>query len=56
MGRVARIEGDGVLILEIAQNVRVKVRHAMISELVSKPEPRSPSETKDDKDDNSGNG
>ena len=41
MGRVARIEGDGVLTLEIAPNVRVKCRHAMISELVAKPEPRA---------------
>ncbi len=41
MGRVARIEGDGVLTIEIAPNVRVKCRHSMVSELVTKPEPRA---------------
>ncbi len=41
MGRVTRIEGDGVLVLEIADGVRVKCRHSMISETMAKPEPRS---------------
>ncbi|MBC6439855.1 MAG: preprotein translocase subunit YajC [Rhodospirillales bacterium] len=48
MGRVARIEGDGVLLVEIAPNVKVKCRHAMISELVTKPEPRAANDQADD--------
>ena len=48
MGRVARLEGDGVLILEIAPNVRVKCQQAMIASMAARPEPR-PAE-KDDED------
>ena len=44
MGRVARIEGDGVILLEIAPEIRVRCRHSMISELVSRTEPRQPEE------------
>ncbi len=50
MGRVARLEGDGVLILEIAPNVRVKCQQAMIASMASRPEPR-PLEKDEDGDD-----
>jgi preprotein translocase subunit YajC len=40
IGRVARIEGDGVLMLEIADGVRVKCQQSMIADLVKKSEPR----------------
>jgi len=50
MGRVARIEGDGVLILEIAKDVRVKCRQNMIASLAQKPEPRAAAEQDDDED------
>ena len=40
MGRVTRIEGDGVLLLEIAPNVRVRCQHNMIADMAKKPEPR----------------
>jgi preprotein translocase subunit YajC len=47
MGRVARIEGDGVLLVEIAPNVKVKCQQSMIADLVSKPDPR-PADNDDD--------
>ena len=40
IGNVTRIEGDGVLIIEIAKDVRVKCRHSMIADVMAKPEPR----------------
>lgn len=40
MGRVARIEGDGVLLLEIAEGVRVKCQQSMIADMARKSEPR----------------
>ncbi|MBT5435047.1 MAG: preprotein translocase subunit YajC [Rhodospirillaceae bacterium] len=49
IGRVARLEGDGVLIVEIAPEVKVKVRQSMISTLVTKSDPR-PDDNGDDKD------
>ena len=49
MGRVARIEGDGVVILEIAQDVKVKCKHAMISDIVQRTETRD-DDQKEDKD------
>jgi len=49
MGRVARIEGDGILIVEIAPEVKVKVRQSMISTLVTKSDPR-PEDKGEDKD------
>ncbi len=39
VGRVARVEGDGELIVEIAPEVRVKVRQATVAEIIV----RSPS-------------
>jgi preprotein translocase subunit YajC len=44
IGRVARIEGDGVLLLEIADGVRVRCQHAMIADLFRKSEPREADE------------
>ena len=38
---VSKVEDDNTLILEIAPNVRVKAQRHTISELASKPEPRS---------------
>ena len=49
IGRVARLEGDGGLIVEIAPEVKVKVRQSMISTLVTKSDPR-PDDNGDDKD------
>jgi preprotein translocase subunit YajC len=49
IGRVARIEGDGVLVLEVAPNVKVKVKHSMIADINQRSETRD--EDKDDKDD-----
>jgi preprotein translocase subunit YajC len=40
IGKVARIEGDGVVLLEIAENVRVKCQQSMIADMVKKSEPR----------------
>ena len=40
IGRVARIDGDGIIQLEIAENVRVKCQQSMIADLVRKTEPR----------------
>ena len=40
IGRVARIEGDGVLLIEIAPNVKVKCQQSMIADINSKTEPR----------------
>ncbi len=37
-GRVARVEGDGELIVEIAPEVRVKVRQATVAEITSRSE------------------
>jgi preprotein translocase subunit YajC len=47
IGRVARIEGDGVLVLEVAPNVKVKVKHSMIADINQRSEARD----EDDKDD-----
>ena len=55
MGRVARIEGDGVLTLEIADGVRVKCRHMMIAEVMSKSEPRPAAQVDDRKSSDSDN-
>ena len=49
IGRVARIEGDGVLVLEIAPNVKVKCKHSMISDINQRTETRD--DDKDDKED-----
>ena len=49
IGRVARIEGDGVLVLEVAPNVKVKVKHSMIADINQRSETRD--EDKDDKGD-----
>tara|TARA_B100000676_G_scaffold178281_1_gene175053 strand:+ start:157 stop:528 length:372 start_codon:yes stop_codon:yes gene_type:complete len=48
IGRVARIEGDGVLIIEIAEGVRIKQRQSMIASMVQKPEPRAVEADNDD--------
>lgn len=40
IGRVARIEGDGIVLLEVADGVRVKCQQSMIADLVKKTEPR----------------
>jgi len=40
IGRVARIEGDGVLLLEIAPNVKVKCKQSMISDIYQRTEAR----------------
>ena len=47
IGRVARIEGDGILLVEIAPNVKVKCQQSMIANLVSKSDPR-PADNDDD--------
>lgn len=47
IGRVARLEGDGVLTLEIADGVRVRCRQSMIAEVATKPEPRSSAQVSD---------
>jgi len=41
IGRVARIEDDGVLQIEIAPNVKVKCKHSMISDIYQRTEARS---------------
>ena len=46
IGRIARIEGDGVLLIEIAPNVKVKCRQSMISDIYQRTEARD-----DDRDD-----
>lgn len=56
MGRVARIEGDGVLLLDIAPNVKVKCRHSMISEIATKPEPRVSEQAEDTSDESAKDG
>tara|TARA_B100000686_G_scaffold247881_1_gene257596 strand:- start:267 stop:638 length:372 start_codon:yes stop_codon:yes gene_type:complete len=48
IGRVARIEGDDVLIIEIAEGVRIKQRQSMIASMVQKPEPRAVEADNDD--------
>jgi preprotein translocase subunit YajC len=40
IGRVARIEGDGVLLVEIAPNVKVKCKHSMIADIYQRTEAR----------------
>ena len=50
IGRVARIEGDGVLLLEIAPNVKVKCRHSMIADIFERTETRD-DDSDDDKSD-----
>ena len=47
IGRVVRLEGDGVVTLEIADGVRVRCRQSMISEVATKPEPRSSTQVDD---------
>lgn len=49
IGRVARIEGDGILMLEIADGVRVRCQQSMIADMARKSEPRE--EASPDKDD-----
>ncbi|MEM7121228.1 MAG: preprotein translocase subunit YajC [Pseudomonadota bacterium] len=46
IGRIARIEGDGVLLVEIAPNVKVKCRQSMIADTYQRTEARD-----DDRDD-----
>ena len=41
IGRVARLEGDNIVTLEIADGVKVKCQQSMISDLITKPEPRA---------------
>lgn len=40
IGRVARIEGDGVIMLEIADGVRVRCQQSMVADMFKKSEPR----------------
>ena len=40
IGRVSRIDGDGIIQLEIAEGVRVKCQQSMIADMVRKTEPR----------------
>jgi preprotein translocase subunit YajC len=51
IGRVARIEGDGVLVLEVAPNVKVKVKHSMIADINQRSETRDEDKDDDDKAD-----
>jgi preprotein translocase subunit YajC len=47
IGTIVKVEEtDNTLLVEIAKDVRVKVARAMISELVSKPEPANSNEPK----------
>lgn len=39
VGRIVRVEGDNEVVVEIATDVRVRVRQATISEVVSRSEP-----------------
>jgi preprotein translocase subunit YajC len=39
VGRVVRVDPDGMLLVEIAQGVQVKVARATITDLVNKPAP-----------------
>ena len=50
IGRVARLEGDDTVTLEIADGVRVKCRQSMIANLLSKSEPREEKPEKPKKD------
>ncbi len=40
IGRIARIEGDGVLLVEIAPNVKVKCRQSMVADVYQRTETR----------------
>lgn len=53
IGRVARVESDGVLLLEVADGVRVRCQQSMIADLFRKTEPRGDNgaEKSDKKDD-----
>lgn len=39
VGSIVKLEGEDMLVVEIAENVRVKVQRAAISAVLSKPEP-----------------
>jgi len=46
-GRVVRVENDNDLVVEIAPDVRVRVRRGTIADLMSKPEPAAKDNAKD---------
>jgi preprotein translocase subunit YajC len=51
IGRVARIEGDGILVLEIAPDVKVKCKHSMISDIYQRTEARDDEKNDESKSD-----
>lgn len=46
VGRVARVEGDNELVVEIAPEIKVRVRRSTVSEVISRGEPATASDEK----------
>jgi preprotein translocase subunit YajC len=46
IGRITKLEADGLLSVEIAPNVQVKVVRGTVSDLLSKPQPAAANDTK----------
>ena len=54
VGRVIRVEGDNEILVEIASDVRVRIRQSTISEVVSRSEPAERDSGADTSEDSAG--